>query len=170
MTLMEWGAVGELIGGIAIIGSLIYVGVQVNDSASATRSAVVNDASGSMQSWYQEMGSNRQASEVWFNAMTSSDPLSTHDEFQFMMMMHAVIYAMQNSYLLTQEGTLDADYRDAVSSAILAVKDLPGMDRYWRQRRGLLHCGFAEYVDGLLARDAIETLEIYKRPDVALDH
>jgi hypothetical protein len=87
-----------------------------------------------------------------------------------MMMMHAVIYAMQNSYLLTQEGTLDADYRDAVSSAILAVKDLPGMDRYWRQRRGLLHCGFAEYVDGLLARDAIETLEIYKRPDVALDH
>ncbi len=64
MTLLEWGALGELIGGIAIIGSLIYVGVQVNDSASATRSAVENDASGSMQSWYQEMGSNRQASEV----------------------------------------------------------------------------------------------------------
>ncbi len=170
MTLLEWGALGELIGGIAIIGSLIYVGVQVKDSARAARSAATNDASGSMQSWYQEMGSNRQASEVWFNAMTSSDPLSTHDEFQFMMMMHAVIYAMQNSYLLTQEGTLDADYRDAVSSAILAVKDLPGMDRYWRQRRGLLHCGFAEYVDGLLARDAIETLDIYKRPDVALDH
>ncbi len=170
MTLLEWGALGELIGGIAIIGSLIYVGVQVNDSASATRSAVENDASGSMQSWYQEMGSNRQASEVWFNALTSSEPLSTQDEFQFMMMFHAVFYALQNSYLLTQEGTLDAEYRDAVSSTILAVKDLPGFDRYWRQRRRLLHGGFAEYVDGLLARDAIETLDIYKGPDVALDH
>ncbi len=169
MTLLEWGALGELIGGIAIIGSLIYVGVQVNDSASATRSAVENDASGSMQSWYQEMGSNRQASDVWLNAMTSSDPLSTHDEFQFMMMMHAIIYAMQNSYLLTQEGTLDADYRDAISSIVLAVKDLPGMDRYWRQRRVLLHRGFAEYVDGLMLQDSVEAMDIYKRSENAPD-
>jgi len=170
MTLLEWGALGELIGGIAIIGSLIYVGVQVKDSARATRSAATNEASGAMQSWYQEMGSNRQASDVWLNAITSSDPLSTHDEFQFMMMMHAVLYALQNSYLLTKEGTLDADYRDAVTSAILAVKDLPGFDRYWRQRRGLLHRGFAEYIDDLLLQDSIETLDMYKRPDVALDH
>ena len=28
MTLMDWGALGELIGGVAIIVSLIYVGVQ----------------------------------------------------------------------------------------------------------------------------------------------
>ena len=170
MTLLEWGALGELIGGIAIIGSLIYVGVQVNDSASATRSAVENDASGSMQSWYQEMGSNRQASEVWFNAMTSSDPLSTHDEFQFMMMMHAVIYATQNSYLLTQEGTLDADYRDAISSIVLGVKGLPCWDRYWRQRRNLLHRGFAEYVDGLLLQDSIKTLDVYERSENAPDN
>ncbi len=51
MTLLEWGALGELIGGIAIIGSLIYVGVQVNDSASATRSVAANDASVCLQSW-----------------------------------------------------------------------------------------------------------------------
>ncbi len=169
MTILEWGAFGELVGGFAIIVSLIYVGVQVKGSARATRSAVVNDATGSMQSWYQEMGSNRQASEVWFNALTSSDPLSTHDEFQFMFMMHAVFYALQNSYLLTQEGTLDADYRDAVSSPILAIKDLPGMDRYWTQRRGLLHRGFAECVDGLLLRDSIETLHMYKRSENAPD-
>jgi len=169
MTLLEWGALGELIGAIAIIGSLIYVGVQVKDSARATRSAATNDASGAMQSWYQEMGSNRQASDVWLNAMTSSDPLSTHDEFQFMMMMHAIIYAMQNSYLLTQEGTLDADYRDAISSIVLGVKDLPSWDRYWRQRRGLLHCGFAEYVDGLLLQDSIKTLDVYERSENAPD-
>ena len=170
MTLLEWGALGELIGGIAIIGSLIYVGVQVKDSARATRSAATNDASGAMQSWYQEMGSNRQASDVWLNAMTSSDPLSTHDEFQFMMMMHAIIYATQNSYLLTQEGTLDADYRDAISSIVLAVKDLPAWDRFWRQRRVLLHRGFAEYVDGLLLQDSIESLDIYKRSENAPDN
>jgi hypothetical protein len=80
MTLVEWGALGELIGGVAIIVSLIYVGVQVKHSAKATRSAAANDASVSMQTWYLEMGSNRQASDLWLNAMRSPEPLSTHDE------------------------------------------------------------------------------------------
>lgn len=169
---MNWeaiGATGELIGAFAVVVSLIYVGVQVRHSAGAVRSAAANDASVAMQNWYLEMGSNRQASDIWFNAMTSPEPLSTHDEFQFLMSMHAVLLGMQNSYLLSQEGTLDAEFREAITTALVAVKDLPGMGRYWRQRRGFFHSGFAKYVDGLLAQDAIETLDMYKRPDVKMD-
>lgn len=166
---MNWeaiGATGEVIGAFAVVISLIYVGVQVRHSAGAARSAAANDASVAMQNWYLEMGSNRQASDIWFNAMTSSEPLATHDEFQFMMSMHSVLLGMQNSYLLSQEGTLDAEFREAITTAIVAVKDLPGMGRYWRQRRNFFHAGFTEHVDRLLARDAIETLDMYKRPDV----
>ena len=169
---MNWeaiGAIGELTGAFAVVVSLIYVGVQVRHSAGAVRSAAANDASVAMQNWYLEMGSNRQASDIWFNAMTSPEPLSTHDEFQFMMSMHAVLLGMQNSYFLSQEGTLDAEFREAITTAIVAVKDLPGMSRYWRQRRDFFHTGFAEYIDGLLAQDAIETLDMYKRSDVTVD-
>jgi hypothetical protein len=170
MNLQDLASVAEIVGGVAVVVSLIYVGLQVNDSTSAIRSAAASDATKAMQSWYLEMGSNRQSSDVWFNAMRSPEPLSAHDEFQFLMSMHAVILGMQNSYLLSKEGTLDAEFREAVSTAIVAVKDLPGMNRYWRQRRGFFHTGFAVYVDGLLAQDAIETLDIYKKSDVASDH
>ena len=102
--------------------------------------------------------------------MKSPDPLTANDEFQFLMSMHAAILGMQNSYLLSKEGTLDAEFREAVTTAIVAVKDLPGMTRYWKQRRGFFHTEFANYVDKLLTRDAIETLAIYKPLDVASDH
>jgi len=170
VNLQDWASIAEIVGGIAVIVSLIYVGLQVNDSTSAIRSAAASDATTAMQSWYLEMGKNRQASGVWLNAMTSPKPLPDHDEFQFLMSMHAAILGMQNSYLLSKEGTLDAEFREAVTTAIVAVKDLPGLDRFWRQRRGFFHAGFAEYVDGLLARKAIETLDIYKRSDAATDH
>jgi hypothetical protein len=162
VSLQDWAFIAEIVGGIAVIVSLIYVGLQVNDSTSAIRSAAASDATTAMQSWYLEMGRNRQASDIWFNAMTSPEPLPAHDEFQFMMSMHTAILGMQNSYLLSKEGTLDPEFREAVTTAIVAVKDLPGMERYWKQRKGFFHTGFAEYVDGLLARDAIETLDIYK--------
>ncbi|MFT7287340.1 MAG: hypothetical protein ACI87W_001453 [Halieaceae bacterium] len=156
-------------GGVAVIVSLVYVGVQVNDNTAAIRSAAASDATTTMQSWYIQMGGNRQASDTWFNAMTSPDPLPARDEFQFMMSMHVAIFGMQNSYLLTKEGTLDAEFREAVSTAILGVKHLPGRHRYWRQQRGFFHAEFAEYVDELLTRDTVPTVDIYKIPEVAPD-
>jgi hypothetical protein len=165
LKLSKMANAAEVIGAFAIVISLVYVGIQVKDSAGAARSAAANDASVSMQSWYLEMGSNRQASDLWLNAMRSPEPLSTHDEFQYMMMMHAAMLGFQNSYLLSQEGTLDPEIREALTFALIAVKDLPGMGRYWRQRRGFLHSGFANYVDGLLLRDSIETLDAYKRTE-----
>ena len=159
----------DIIGGIAVVVSLIYIAIKVNHSTSAIRSSAANDASVAMQSWYLEMGSNRQASDMFFNALTSPNPLETHDEFQFMMMMHAVMLGMQNSYLLTREGTLDKEFSEAITTAIVGVKDLPGMANYWSQRRGYFHSEFAGYVDDLLLQDAVETLDMYKRPNNGLD-
>jgi hypothetical protein len=170
LNLEDFASVADVLSAVAVVVSLIYVGIQVNDSTSAIRSAAASDATAAMQSWYLEMGRNRQASDVWLNAMRSPEPLPANEEFQFLMSMHAAILGMQNSYLLSKEGTLDAEFREAVTTAIRAVKALPGMDRYWRQRRGFFHTEFAKYVDGLLAQDAIETLDIYKKSDVASDH
>jgi len=54
-----------------------------------------------MQAWDLERGSNRQASDLWLNAMRSPEPLAMHDEFQFLMSMHSVFPGFQNSDLLS---------------------------------------------------------------------
>ena len=38
MDIMELGAIGELVGGVAVIGSLIYVGLQVRQSNEVAKS------------------------------------------------------------------------------------------------------------------------------------
>jgi len=165
--LSEWASIAEIIGAVAVVVSLLYVGLQVNDNTSAIRSTAANDATVTMQAWYLEMGSNRQASDLWFSAMTSAEPLATNDEFQFMMSMHSALLAMQNSFLLSQEGTIDPEFREALTIALVAVKDLPGMERFWRQRRQFFHSDFAEYVEDQLAQDGIATLDMYVRPELA---
>ena len=48
MNLQDWAYIAEIVGGIAVIVSLIYVGLQVNDSACAVRSAAASDATMAM--------------------------------------------------------------------------------------------------------------------------
>jgi len=164
--LSEWASIAEIIGAFAVVVSLIYVGIQVNDSAGAVRSASANDANVAMQNWYLQIGSNQQTSELVYSALTSEEALSNEEEFQFLMMMHAVFVGFQNSYLLAEQGTIDMELRESVTMAISGVRSLPGMRRYWRQRKSYLHSGFAEWAEQILGRDADISVDIYRLPEV----
>jgi len=162
--LSEFASIAEIIGAFAVVISLIYVGVQVNDSAGAVRSAAANDANVALQNWYLQIGSDRQTSELFYKALKSEEALSNQEEFQFLMMMHGAFLAFQNSYLLAEEGTIDAELREAITAAVLGVKDTPGMRRYWRQRKSYLHSAFANYVDQLLEQETNPSMDIYRTP------
>ena len=78
------------------------------------------------------------------------------------MMFHGAFLAMQNSYLLAEEGTIDIDLREALTSVLLGVKDTPGMRRYWQQRKSTLHSDFADYIDELLEEKTVPDMDIYR--------
>jgi len=166
LKLVEYASIAEIIGAFAVVISLIYVGVQVNDSTSAVRAASANDVNVALQSWYLQIGSDQQTSELFYEALMSEEALSNKEEFQFLMMLHGAFLAFQNSYLLAEEGTIDSELREAITAAIGGIKQLPGMRRYWRQRKSYLHSGFADYVDQLLEQDREVSVDIYRDPKV----
>ena len=170
LKLSELASMAEIIGAFAVVISLIYVGVQVNDSAGAVRSASANDANVALQNWYLQIGSDQQTSELFYEALTSEEALSNHEEFQYLMMMHGAFLAFQNSFLIAEEGTIDAELLEAITAAITGVKDLPGMRRYWRQRKSYLHSGFADYVDKLIEQESDVSVDIYRLPEAESEH
>jgi len=103
--LSDFASLAEIVGAFAVVISLAYVGIQVNDSAGAVRSASANDANVAVQNWYLAIGSDQQSSELFYEALTSEDALPNREEFQFMMMFHGYFLSAQNSFLLAEEGT-----------------------------------------------------------------
>lgn len=165
LALTDLANIAQVIGALAVVISLAYVAVQVRHSASANRSNAGNAANLAVQSWYQEIGTNAQSSGLFIRALTSQESLPRDEEYQFLMMMHSLLLAFQNSYFLAKEGALDSELREAMTVAIRSAKDLPGMPRYWRQRRNYFLSGFAEYVDEILAAPMINTMDIYRAPE-----
>jgi len=166
LKLAEYANLAEIVGAFAVVISLIYVGAQVNDSASAVRAASANDVNVALQNWYLEIGTNQQTSELFYEALTSEEALSNEEEFQFLMILHGAFLAFQNSYLQAEEGTIDTELREAITAALVGIKQLPGMRRYWRQRKSYLHSGFADYVDQLLEQDVEVSVDIYRSSNV----
>ena len=161
MKLDQWAKVAEIIGAAAVVISLVYVGIQVNDSAVAARSAAANDVNVALQNWYIEIGSDEQTSELLYGGLMSDEALPDAQEFQFLMMTHAFFLALQNSYLLAEEGAIDQELRNSMSVTIGGINELPGMRRYWRQRKSYLHSGFVMWVEDLMAIGVEQTMDLY---------
>ena len=168
LTLTDLANIAQVIGALAVVISLVYLAIQVRRGATADRSNAGNAANLALQGWYQEVGTNAQSSGLFIRALTSQESLPRDEEYQFLLMMHALLLAFQNSYFLAKEGALDSELREAMTVAIRAAKDLPGMSRYWRQRRNYFLSGFAEYVDKILAAPTINAMDIYRAPDAPL--
>jgi hypothetical protein len=123
----EISILSEIVGSIAVVVTLIYLAIQIRDSAKASRSAAVTDATEGIQSWYQELGSNQATSKLFLSGMADPEALSRQEQFQFLMLVHSVFLGFQRSYFLSQAGTLDIGLRDSIGTAIQVVNNQLGI-------------------------------------------
>ena len=140
----------EIFGGIAIVISLIFVGFQFKENAKATRSATATATIASMSSWYSDLGNNQQSSMLLWQFLTAPDSVPQEQRLQPIFNLHATFLLLQNSYLLVEDGTLDARIQTSLAQAIKGVRNQPGMILYWKLRRSIFIEEFQIYVDEIL--------------------
>ena len=163
--LSDIASIAEIIGAVAIVLSLIFVGVQLKDSTRATRSATANEAISTLTAWYAEIGTDEQTSSLFWNAMADPEARTPEEWFQFTMVFHGIMLTFQNSFYLANEGTLDEEIHQSMTEVLVGVKDQPGLHRYWRQRRSIFYRDFQDYVDSILAVERRVSDGIYKDMD-----
>jgi hypothetical protein len=151
----------EIIGGIVIIVSLIFVGLQLKESAKATRSATAVTTVSELTSWYSNLGNSEQGSYVFWNFTTNPDSITPVERFQAIMNLHGILLTWQNSYYLVKEGTLDKRVQESLLEIINGVKNNPGFQIFWQSRKAIFLKEFQEYVEEIMATDKTNSEGIY---------
>ena len=131
LKLSDMASIAEVIGAIAIVISLVYVGVQVNDSTRAVRSAAASDTSAAISSWYAEVGGNQQATQVFLDGITNPESLSREETAQYIYLLHGLMLEYQSAYYLSQERTLDVLLQESLTNTLAGVRDQAGFQMYW---------------------------------------
>ena len=153
----------EIIGGISIIISLLFVGIQLRESSKATRSATAASTVSEVTSFYSNLGNNTEGSRIFYEFMMRPDSLSPSERFQAVMNSHGIMLTIQNSYYLVEEGTLDEKIKESLVASIYAVKDNPGFRFFWNTRKELFFEEFQNYVDNIVMNaDKKYSKELYK--------
>jgi hypothetical protein len=143
----------EILGALAVVLSLVFVGVQIRENNRATKSAMASASVDSLSAWYVEIANNEQSSALMVHYLSDPNSLSVEKRFQATMNLHGLLLIFQNAFYLANEGTLEQSILYSMTETVLGIKEQPGFHLYWKQRKSIFTGGFQDYINTLVASD-----------------
>ena len=151
MSIQDWAAIGEIVSAIAVVVSVLYVGIQVRSNTreirAANRQQLVNRAHlGVMQ-----VSTDAELASLFAKA-AEGVTLTESEQMQYGYAVRAVLYDIQEAYLLYREGRLDHGYWKTRAASILAYLEQAPAHAIYRQSKskGILHDDFVRWLDGAM--------------------
>lgn len=150
---MDWdalGAIGEIIGAIAVVGSLIFLGLQIRSQNRESRFAALHEISDSFRDSISQ-SVDPAIAEIMVRASEDYPSITDSEKLVVTGMVQRVMRVWEESFLQHKEGRLPDGIWDVMVSQYAALMDSPTMVRVWEARKAYYDPGFTNFVDSLQA-------------------
>jgi hypothetical protein len=159
---MNWdavGAVGETIGSIAVLITIVYLALQVRQNNRNTKSLLQQGQSNRVVSALFEWGKTEFAT-VWLEGNGQEAAPEAVKELQFSMLCDMLIYDAMDYHHTYTDGLQSDEQFGSVCVGFAKLLQQPGFKKFWISWRGtrLQECPeFIEWMDGLVSRKIAPT-------------
>jgi hypothetical protein len=158
MSIIELGALGEFLGSIGVIATLIYLSVQVRQNtrqveqqARGQRFSVLGVLSSQWSGFRRNVTGSVEIAGVWRRGNTDPNSLSEDESALFDLLMVEMFWGFAYNWITGVEDGLGEYLRDDIANNLL-VYDSPGMRAWWgtSAHRVEYPADFVTFVDELL--------------------
>ena len=131
MSIQDWGAIGEILGAIGVIVTLLYLATQLRQNTKAMKSATVQTYNQTAMNISDFMSDHARM----FTKQWEEEELSPEEELRFNMFAMKLFYQMESIFLHYREGTVDRDLFDSRMRGFRRAMEGPSMMDAWQQYR-----------------------------------
>ncbi len=147
MTLLDWGAIGELIGGIAIIVSLIYVGAQIKQNTKATKVSTSHAFLNLHCAIVSQISAEKEFRDIYWRGLKGLSNLQGSESAAFAGWAIQTFRIWEAFWYQWQEGVFDDQLWFGWKTQFCDLFGYPGIVEIWSVRNHQLSEDFREYVD-----------------------
>ena len=148
MTLQDWGALGELVGGVAVIATLIYLAMQTRQARRAAVAQAPQWISDGYRSWFIAPRQDPEFADLVLRAVHSWSELGPVDQFRVHCYWAEMVVHLDAILTLQAQGVIDDDRVDAWVDNCLGLLLTSGGREWWRDTKFI----FTPQVRGELER------------------
>lgn len=154
MNLEQASLVAQIVQGIAVIASLIFVGVQLRQATAAIRASSSEAHAALYTELVHSIIDNEDFARIW--SVGLSDPKSLREEewVRFVAYSSALFRQYETSRVQWQNGRLDNEHWHTVEKQAISFGHMPGLKAAWKVRGHWYSPDFRAWFEGLTAKDA----------------
>jgi len=135
MDIQDWGAIGDLVGGVAVIITLIYLALQIRQNTIAVRLSTLHDVKDTIREVNLLVAEQGDLAEILFEGFQDLDKLSGAPRARFYTWAHNLFLGYENLYHQHLGGALDPRHWSGMAQHMTDVSSVPGVQAYWADRR-----------------------------------
>lgn len=147
VTLQDLGSVGELVGAIATVATLIYLSIQIRANTYAVRSAAAQSVHEAFATWYRMLAADADLAQIAANGLRDYSSLSETDKARFVATFMAFLSCSQDAFIKWREGSLSPELWSGWELVMMNLVIPPGGQEFWQERGYLFGKEFREYVE-----------------------
>jgi hypothetical protein len=151
ITINQLGSLGEFIGAIAVVASLIYVAIHIKQNTNATR---ISTMQAHVDIWNDIASNFCQSSElasIWYQGLKGISTLKEGTKVQFFAQLGLIFRYYESSYLEWREDALDDRLWEGLHQTLVDQMSHPGACQWWEYRRHWFYTDFRVMVDEVVA-------------------
>lgn len=156
MTLAEWGSIGEFVGGVAVIASLLYVGLQIRQNTLATRAASHHAMTDSFNEINVSFGRYPELARVWSRGIESRASLTPEECVQSDMTWLSFLRIHETLFYQSRVGTAEHQLLVAEQRSLRALFATAGGREWWAVNPYSFSEDFRSYVESFFPATASE--------------
>lgn len=146
MTIMELGAVGEFIGAIAVVVTLIYLAIQVRQNTNALKLSTTQSVTEELQDMYALLASSQELTEVLVKASRESELHGT-ERGRYSAFTSNLIRVYENAFLQKRAGVIDQAHWVGMTRMMIDYTSMAAFQQYWLDRKHWVSDEFQDYMD-----------------------
>ncbi len=157
MTLEDLGNLGEFVGAIGVVLSLLYLAFQIRQNTSqmeqstrstefATLSALVQDA----QRFRLHVAQDSESMRVYREGLRDFESLNEEERWRFGALMQHLFSNFLMNWRSIDLNLAPLDVSIATAGVLLVIKR-PGARLWWDEGRNMFPTAFQQYIDGLMS-------------------
>ena len=154
---MNWeaaGAVGEIIGALAVVISLLYLAVQIRSQVAQAKLAAFHEMSRQFRE-VTALFSSPDISDIFIRANKDFDSMSDAELLRLIVLTTNLFRAWEEAFLEMRNGHLETNVWEDLSRDYTQTMGAPSFGRIWLLRKQNYDPGFQEYVDTLTSREYV---------------
>ncbi len=148
MGLAELAQVGEFVGGVAVLLSIIYLAIQVRVSARSARGAAHDSTQLAAIDLLKHIGADPERLQIFSSGILDLSNLSAMERMQFEYMIHALFFTYEVNFNQRQRKDIDDETWEPLRIRMLWYFVQPGVRQWWSERATPMSRKFEEFLEG----------------------